>query len=108
MSKKYMKNKVGHVLPFKQKGTKVGKTLITLPAFIYDLESKDFSRDFSEYEVQEGLIDSVKLYLKENHPREVRCSFGDFDVRKMLSNFVSNYIISKNIIETYKTSLGKL
>lgn len=84
------------------------KTKITLPAFLYQLESQHFSHDLSNLTLPTGLLDTVKNFLKEDHPDQVRRTFGDLDERKKLKEIVSHYISSKKVIDEYKDSLGGL
>lgn len=84
------------------------KTKIALPAFLFQLESKRFSKDFSKHSVPEGLVDEVKNFLKDNYPGLVKKSFGDLEERENLGEVISQYISSKKVLEEHKSSLGGL
>lgn len=101
-------NQVGQLLGFENKKVKADRTKIALPAFLYHLESSRFAKDFADYPIPEGLIEVVKSYLKDNHPNEVRRSFGDATERKRLGAIISEYISSRKNIDRYRGSLGGL
>lgn len=84
------------------------KNKIDLNSFIFQLQSHKFQKDFSKHTLPEGLLEQVKGYLKEEHPSLVKAALGDQEVKRKLSNILSQYINEKKITTQYKTSLGEL